>query len=856
MGLQSTMPPITKASEERHSLQKFLEDGKKYGLRFENGKFSFNVGTGVVLFETYGALLNLEPQSDDSPNDIWMSCAVPKCDYKLKVYTPTSPRNLGDWIKHSQNNHPCLLTDADRKDVGKEQVAKRQRPENNAVSRDQQVSQVKLVVTAGLPLSFVEHPAFRQYNKDHDIPTTLSRRTASRITQELEEKEVFIPRSAILTKVFEPETLTYGSLYMNVRGKISASVDGWTSMSGQMLDSLTITVPHVTDQGFGPFAKAPQLRPRAVWLGLYHLLPGNLKDYPGDEDVTPGRYYSADVRAEQFQKWINDVTFGDGKRLSSANLLHINSDSTNVQPAFIELIHPRIGGIARLDTDRYAPPMSGCFYMECNQHISNLCASDLLNDNTFKTVHTAVNNLSVFLRGSDKRIETLFDAEQALAWETLKKPITYPKTRFNYAILQIQRLLDLIEPMQYMEDYHLFGTDAETSTTFNSLFAQFKAYSTQAESIVQLCGPQLKHSAAMGAASTYTNSLAQVYFCKLRDHANELLLKPEGIRIQSTITTYVCSLYERLASISAIKRALDKLKLPDGCAYNDPVKYAAFKESKKHHRRVYRDDIVNAAALLDPSVFQKYGSYGHNRIEAMTFMVRLIKGCLVQEEHMDIELTDYDESEDDSQQNTLKKKTLRRAYNKIKKEIEIEINEDFCMEDDEFDLEKKRRLSALRHEYINKGLVLPNDTPAAARAVAPTVIESDIHKMVDTQLLAYTELHAELLAKEPKIFGDPFEEKKDRYEFWPKYGSRFPALYFCAKILLGTTLSAMENERFHSGAAYINNKLRSSLTAASISRLTLLKKFLSDSFKNANVNMNDDLAVIDAIDDFFDVLPT
>jgi hypothetical protein len=113
--------------------------------------------------------------------------------------------------------------------------------------------------------------------------------------------------------------------------------------------------------------------------------------------------------------------------------------------------------------------------MECNQHISNLCVSDLLNDNTFKTVHTAVNHLSVFLRGSDKRIETLFDAEQALAWETLKKPITYPKTRFNYAILQIQRLLDLIEPMQYMEDHHLFGNDAETSTTFKSLFAQFKA---------------------------------------------------------------------------------------------------------------------------------------------------------------------------------------------------------------------------------------------------------------------------------------------------------------------------------------------------------------------------------------------
>ena len=53
-----------------------------------------------------------------------------------------------------------------------------------------------------------------------------------------------------------------------------------------------------------------------------------------------------------------------------------------------------------------------------------------------------------------------------------------------------------------MNDNQMFGTDIETSTTFNSLFAQFKEYSAQAESIVQLCEPQLKHSAAMGAASS------------------------------------------------------------------------------------------------------------------------------------------------------------------------------------------------------------------------------------------------------------------------------------------------------------------------------------------------------------------
>jgi hypothetical protein len=86
-------------------------------------------------------------------------------------------------------------------------------------------------------------------------------------------------------------------------------------------------------------------------------------------------------------------------------------------------------------------------------------------------------------------------------------------------------------------------------------------------------------------------------------------------------------------------------------------------------------------------------------------------------------------------------------------------------------------------------------------------------------------LHASLVSKDSKIFGDPFEEKKERTEFWSKYGSKFPALYFCAIIVLGKTLSAMENKRFHSAAACIKNKLRSSFTAASMSRLTLLKKF-------------------------------
>jgi hypothetical protein len=129
------MPPLSRVSEERRCLQKFLDDGKKQILRFENGKFSFKTGPGVMLFETYGSLLNLLPQCVDEPNEIWMSCAVPKCDYKLKVYTPIC--YLGNCIKNSQTHHPYLLTDEDRKDVVRtdQTTSKRPRTENDAVTK-------------------------------------------------------------------------------------------------------------------------------------------------------------------------------------------------------------------------------------------------------------------------------------------------------------------------------------------------------------------------------------------------------------------------------------------------------------------------------------------------------------------------------------------------------------------------------------------------------------------------------------------------------------------------------------------------------------------------------------------------
>ena len=73
-----------------------------------------------------------------------------------------------------------------------------------------------------------------------------------------------------------------------------------------------------------------------------------------------------------------------------------------------------------------------------------------------------------------------------------------------------------------------------------------------------------------------------------------------------------------------------------------------------------------------------------------------------------------------------------------------------------------------------------------------------------------------------------------RYKFWSSHAAQLPLLNLCAQMLLGTTLTAMENERFHSAAAFIHSKLRSSLSVDSVERLTLCKMYLQAALNEHN----------------------
>ena len=64
-----------------------------------------------------------------------------------------------------------------------------------------------------------------------------------------------------------------------------------------------------------------------------------------------------------------------------------------------------------------------------------------------------------------------------------------------------------------------------------------------------------------------------------------------------------------------------------------------------------------------------------------------------------------------------------------------------------------------------------------------------------------------------------------------------------------TTLTAMENERFNSSVAFIHSKLRSSLSVASVERLTLCKVYLAEALQAQDINLSNDVQVMEAMDD-------
>jgi hypothetical protein len=587
---------------------------------------------------------------------------VPHCGDTVAVAYLNSSLSITNWISHTFNNHPHVLTAADyekKKNNSKKKRGSTTAEGPVAVSRGEEKEALsELICTNGLPLSFADSLGWKQYCTRHGIET-FARRTITEHIKDIEKSKVIEPRNKALREYFAIRPVNFGDVHMKFRLKCSIGLDGWTDRQGRQMESTTIcmAILQITASGI---VMVPNPLP-----GMLDHWKLQLKESSDDEDEgrTKGLYYDAQQHADFVVESLSAIDYGEkGAKvcLSIADVLKVNTDTTNGQPSMVEKL-PRDGGVANLDSDieRGYPEMTGSFYSECVSHTVNLMTSDLKKCSIFDDVHKISNDLSVWLRASDKRMQVFRDSSaKAKPGISIRKPVSFPVTRFFYAVLQMKILCEAFPVLEYIYSNSCFGDDDnETKTEFNDMFTTYASRYPTAIAIVKLFEKQLAIAPKLGAARTYTNSLPGKFFFTLLEHIDSFASTTEGKRILPVIEAFKCSLFGRTASVSVLQSGLKAKLVPSSSPFYNADFFKKWKESNQYIRRVYRDDIVNAAAYLDPAVHRWYDVCGHNLLHAKTFFVRLLKGCIVSDDD------DVEEVPEDTNQTTIQ---LREAYKREK----------------------------------------------------------------------------------------------------------------------------------------------------------------------------------------------
>jgi len=260
-------------------------------------------------------------------------------------------------------------------------------------------------------------------------------------------------------------------------------------------------------------------------------------------------------------------------------------------------------------------------------------------------------------------------------------------------------------------------------------------------------------------------------------------------------------------------------------------------------RRVARDRVVQAGMMLDMAISNvDFESTGASTEHAKAYLVALIKTAIVNMIYMDAGLDiEADEAEGGAGVGAAapaakKPRVAERRY------VSYELEKDAITSQVKGKFESAGQFAARVAAEVasckkrwNRGgsrMKLPKPDDANLGKWA----EAEALRLINLEwssFLEYREEHAGALR-----FGQPFApyssideackvievpEKKERYTFWPSKKKTWPALYYCALVVLSTPSTSTANESSHSIAAYIMSKLRTRLTDDNHELLTLAK---------------------------------
>ena len=811
-------------------------------LRVVNGKLGVQYSARTGQFEQYTWLMKVTDTGADQDRGLYAACIVRGCtkvpQQTLLAKYPQTSFDMGNMMKHFKSAHFDLLHPDDQKSrvpvtaSASAHVAFKM-PDEIA----QQEEQALLLLGVGYPIAFVDSLPWITFCKNHGLKHW-TRKTITRAIGDLQEKLVVEPVRSFVEYVRKPVFHVVNKVRLQFTRKVFVGNDGWTDRRGRALESFVCCTGKVVDGFLSP---KRQLRPFALPVALRHW---QIDSSEGDTYNAAGHaVFTADVLRSL-----------PGGGLPPVLLLVAVRDTTYGQPKMTEAPALAAGGIANLEVDiardhHPLPKRAGVGYGPCGQHVDSLLGRDLEHVPLFSDTLAAERAVTAFIRGSDVRVTQLVTALAKLKLPSLM-PLLYPETRFLYALIAMRRTVTLFPAYKKMLEDKAFGdsTVVPAALDFENLVTTLEALLPQLSAIVLLVEPLLKWSVSAGSVRQYTTSLTQVTFQRLLKHTDAFAATGPGKAIAPVVERFRASLYERLASVQSIELARTEGSLPRSFEFFTQQSWNHYKQGALFPRKTAADDRNNAAAYLDPAVAPYWLEMGGSTKDAVSFYVRLLKGCLVQEgdgadvvfvanpadEGGVVDTADVPQPPPPKKQKSSEdKEALKAKMASLKAEYQAAValiraeKKPALANAEEWETDQHAKLVAAKKEFQQRGANIDDDVAiqAAEFAVQGTMMDLE-DWLTDAINNEVTDFKVLRQTWKDGVFGDPLDltvDVKARYEFWPDNSAKLPLLNFCAELLLGGMGASTENERFHSVTGYIMNKLRARMKVETLEGLALSK---------------------------------
>jgi len=765
---------------------------------------------------TYGKLVTL--RLDEESQELVGDCCAPGCGKPTRLTQKPSGVNdarefkWGNFLSHLDHMHPYYLTH-DRYTKGFKQSAervagsgsgsgggKRARDDNGegvpgrvweAKEKTELIEwAAKVCVMDARPLALWEGPGMRGFLNHYNFPffgrtavnDAIKRRYKEWVTDKIESK---------IGGWKKPFEVVAGGKKWHFNLPLSFSMDGWVGMNDKYYMSMIL---HGRQVWQGMLNREQQV------IAVQHWLPEEEKGGEGgQEGAAKAPAYTAADLAIQVNRRLTDV------KLTPEGIFAVQADNEATNSKFTRTF-----------------PFDHTYFLGCAQHSQDLMVHDLMDNIHFREAVEASDKMAVFIRGSEKRMTELVNAQLALGVAKHKTllPCTPAPTRFLDNIYTQARTLALMDAYEGL--YKATNKDSQTifdsgnKTTYVTLYANLIKVVAIMKSFAPIGKVLTKLSPALGSDQDYTISLQIPLFDAIENAVKEAekAEPPPSDEFSSILDDLLRSAYARLAPTRFWKNAPQGTDLPEA-------------QTKAYKTLVKRDELCQAGAALDPTTFESFfHNEGDLELTRNFFITNIIKP--------------YSKLVDEGGAAAASGEAV---IPETKRKLNLEITAVLAeakpagsrLSDEAWKKELERRVKNIKDGY-DVGM---DDALEAEMTVGSH--DTLVAKLVEE--MQFLEREHEK-ARTPgtkdewkRIYGGPFDQGKlNRKRYWVQRRTEMPVLYCMAMIILPIPFASTSNERVHSVLGRILSKFRCSMNSETLEENLLGYYCLREEGKKATLD--------------------